>query len=112
MTNLFTTIPELHCLQGDTLPAFNVTVTGADSLEGCSMQLIMSSHSTPNRSVLTKSCTLSDDTFTVTLDSSDTGSLLEDLYDLHFCLADADGLSHRKLCGQLYVSAVPQGGAG
>jgi hypothetical protein len=112
MTNLYDTIPELKCIQGDTLPAFNVTVTGASSLSGCTMLLIMSRHSPPNTAVLTKSCPLSDDTFSVVLDSTDTASLVEDLYDIHFRLVDPQGLSHRKLCGQLYVSAVPQGGAG
>ena len=107
MTNLYDTIPELRCIQGDTLPAFNVTVTGASSLSGCTMQLIMSRHSAPNTSVLTKSCTLSDDTFTVTLDSTDTASLVEDLYDIHFRLVDPNGLSHRKLYGSLYVMSAP-----
>lgn len=108
--NFFDRLPDMECLQGDTLPALNVTVNTEDSLSGCTMQVVLSRHyGDTSAAVLVKDCTLSESTFSVFLDSDDTSALAEDLYDIHFCLTGA-GLHYRKLAGELYVRAAAQGG--
>ena len=41
-------IPDMECLAGDTLPTFNISVD-ADSISGCSMQVIVARSNNPKR---------------------------------------------------------------
>lgn len=109
MLSFFQKIPDMECLQGDTLPKFTVGVT-ADSLTGCSMQVIISPKADPQRTVICKTCTPVSGGFEVTVTSEDTARLVEKTYVMQFRLIGADGLSRRKLCGILYVHAAAQGG--
>lgn len=102
-------LPDMECLSGDTLPDFTISVDSEGSLEGCRMQLILANSHTPDICAVCKDCTLTDDGFTVQLDSSDTKKLAEDTYDIHFRLITPDGKSYRKLSGSLYVHTSAQG---
>lgn len=102
-------IPDMECLSGDTLPDFIVSVESEDSLTGCSMQLILANAHTPDKCVVCKECTLTDDGFTVQLDSSDTSKLAEGTYNIHFRLITPDERSYRKLFGSLYIHTAAQG---
>lgn len=101
-------IPDMECLAGDTLPTFNISVD-ADSISGCSMQVIVARSNNPNTAVLCKDCTSTDGGFEVQLTSDDTSGLISDMYDIHFRLIDADGKSYRKLYGKLWVTAAAEG---
>ena len=107
-------IPDMVCLAGDTLPTFVVTVDldEGETLDGCSMQLIVNDYQDHSTAVLCRDCTaLPDGTgFAYTLTSSDTAGL-SGVFELHFRLIDADGLSQRKLYGILTVNPCPQGGS-
>lgn len=100
-------LPDMECLSGDTLPAFHVKVEGAE-LSKLSMQVILADSRSPNVAVLSKECTATSDGFTVQLTSEDTSRLTEGTYIIHFRL-DENGLSMRKLVGELYVHSVPIG---
>ena len=102
-------IPDMECLSGDTLPDFTISVESEDSLAGCRMQLILADSHTPDRCVLCKECTPTEDGFSVQLDSTDTKSLPEKTYNIHFRLLTPDGRSFRKLSGSLYVHTAAQG---
>lgn len=101
-------LPDMECISGDTLPNFIVHVTANESIEGCTMQLVLSTTRDPFTAVITKECEPIDDGFKVNLDSADTGALPEGKYYLHFVLIDTSGLTHKKLCGTLYVRAAPK----
>ena len=98
-------IEKIECLQGDTLDTFSVEMDENTDLTGASMMLIIENQ---NGLVLPKACTLSGQTFSVQLTSEDTANLTG-LYQLHFCLTDADGLNYRKIVGTLHVSKAAQG---
>lgn len=101
--------PDMECLSGDTLPDFTISVDSEGSLAGCKMQLILANSHTPDICAVCKECTLTDDGFTVQLDSFDTKKLAEDTYDIHLRLITPDGKSYRKLSGSLYVHTAAQG---
>ena len=98
-------IQDMECLQGDTLDTFSVEMGENTDLTGASMMLIVENQ---DGLVLPKACTLSGQTFSVQLTSEDTANLTG-LYQLHFCLTDADGLKYRKIVGTLHVSKAAQG---
>lgn len=100
---------DMECLSGDTLSAFHVQVE-ADSLTGCTMQVILAESHAPSTAVLTKDCTAEAGGFAVQLTSEDTSSLVEGTYIMHFKLVK-EGHSYRKLMGRLYVHSVPTGGS-
>lgn len=102
-------IPDMECLSGDTLPDFTISVESEESLTGCRMQLILADSHTPDRCVLCKECTPTEDGFSVQLDSSDTKGLTEGTYNIHFRLITPDGKSYRKLSGSIYVHTAAQG---
>ncbi len=89
----------MECLSGDTL----------DSLENCRMQAIIARTSDPTNAVICKECEQAEEGFSVTLTSEDTGKLSEGMYKIHFRLIGADGLSRRKLSGNLYVVQTAEG---
>lgn len=101
-------LPDMECLSGDTLPAFHVKVEGAE-LSKLSMQVILADSRSPNVAVLSKECTAASGGFAVQLTSEDTSRLTEGTYIIHFRLDDQNGLSMRKLVGELYVHSVPIG---
>ncbi len=103
---------DMECLAGDTLPIFNVEVEvgSGDSIEGCSMYLILARAETPQIAVINKECTATENGFSVQLDSNDTIELIEGTYDMHFNLISTGGSSYRKLLGQLYVHTAAKGG--
>lgn len=103
----FNKLPDMECLSGDTLPAFHVQVEGTD-MSGCSMELILANSHSPDIAALTKKCTAEKGGFVVQLTSEDTSPLIEDTYIMHFRLIK-NGLSLRKLAGELYVHSVPGG---
>lgn len=105
-------LPEMECLEGDTLPVFDIAAdTGDAGLAGCSMQLILEDWNNRGTAVLQKECTMKDDGtgFTVQLTSADTAGLCGS-FAMHFCLRDSGNLSYRKLAGVLIVRAAAQGG--
>ena len=102
-------LPDMECLSGDTLPDFKISVESEDGLDGCRMQLILAKFNTPDVCYVCKECDLTEDGFTVQLDSSDTSKLSEGTYDMHFRLISPDGKSYRKLFGSLYVHTAAQG---
>lgn len=106
----FDKLPDMECLSGDTLPDFTISVESEDSLVGCRMQLILANSHTPDICAVCKECTLTDDGFSVRLDSSDTKKLAEETYNIHFRLITPDGRSYRKLSGSLYVHTAAQEG--
>ena len=96
-------LPDMECLSGDTLPAFTI---GVDTdTTGCSMQLILAERD--GDQVVYNDCTQVDGGFSVQLTSAETTGL-SGVYELHFCMTDADGLCYRKLAGTLIV--IPRGG--
>ena len=102
-------LPEMVCLQGDTLQIFDIPVIGLDSLSGCSMLCIIEDSSVDGAVVLSKSCTKEDNSFRIQLTSEETAAL-SGTYKIHFRMTDADGLQYRKLAGMLTVRPVAQGG--
>lgn len=107
-------LDEMECLAGDTLPCFVVGVETAEgeTLDGCTMQLLLAPWDEPERAAVSKTCTATEDGkgFAVTLTSTDTAGLAG-VFRLHFCLTNAAGLHQRKLAGVLTVRACVQGGA-
>lgn len=103
-------LPDMECLSGDTLPVFQVKVEGANA-STLSMQVILANSKTPNIAALVKVCTATSDGFAVQLTSEDTSKLTEGTYIIHFRL-DENGLSMRKLVGELFVHSVPVGKVG
>ncbi len=101
-------MPTMECLQGDTLDEFEISVDDFDSLDGCTMQLILEDQKLLGTAKKTKDCTLSDGCFKVQLTSADTSGL-HGVYNMHFRMKDTNGLSHRKLAGILIVKRTVQG---
>lgn len=105
MIKFYDEMPEMECFSGDTLPAFTVEVE-ADSLENCSMQVIISKANSPENAVVRKDCILTPEGFQVQITSRDTINLNEGAYRLNFRMTDANGLSYIKLSGLIYVRSV------
>lgn len=102
-------LPTMECLQGDTLEVFQIYVSGIDSLEGCSMQVLLEDQKFLGVDKVIKDCILSDSgCFEVQLTSSETAKLYG-IYNLHFRMKDAEGLNYRKLAGTLIVKRAVQG---
>lgn len=108
MFRFYDKIRTMECLQGDTLERFNINVEGLDSLDGCSMQMILEDHELLGTAAKSKDCTLSGDCFQIQLTSADTAGL-HGIYNMHFRLKDSDGLYYRKLAGILIVKRTVQG---
>lgn len=115
MLSFFDKIPDMECLQGDTLPSFEVKIdddlyaqlTGNDPPESA-MYLLVSKKSDPARALVQKKATLDTvgEQFVVELNGTDTATLLEGSYVLNFVL-DIEGAHFKKLTGNLYVKAAP-----
>jgi len=108
MIKFYDKIPDMECLEGDTLSSFIISAE-ADELTNCRMQCIIAAWDEPETAVLTKECTATDDGFAVILTSEDTQGLAG-LFHMHFRFIGANNLSYRKLSGVLNVIPVPQGG--
>ena len=100
-------LPAMVCLAGDTLPVFTISID--TPLTGCTMVMQLEEQKIPGSVRLTKTCTLSDDSFSVQLTSMDTADL-QGSHNLHFVMTDGNGLTYRKLVGTLTVHSVPKGG--
>lgn len=99
-------LPEMECLQGDTLPAFLIEAEGTDP--DMHMYLILASQYKPQMTVVRKECTATGNGFQVQLTSEETKTL-RGTYQLHFCLS-ANGLKYKKIAGILNVIPVAEGG--
>lgn len=99
----------MECLQGDTLDTFRIHVDEVDSLENCTMQVILEDQKKLGTAKLIKNCTLSEDCFKVQLTNADTSNL-NGTYNIHFRMKNSAGLSYRKLSGILIVRRTVQGG--
>ncbi len=108
IVKFYDNIPTMECLQGDTLDEFEISVDDWDSLDGCTMQVILEDQKLLGTAKKIKDCVLSDGCFKVQLTSADTSGL-NGVYNMHFRMKDADGLSHRKLYGILIVRRTVQG---
>lgn len=109
MKSFFDRLPDMECLRGDTLGNFVISAdTG--SFDGCRMQVIIARKDTPAVAVICKECELSGGEFHVLISSNDTLELREGTHIIHFRLIDENGLSYRKLAGNLYVHQTAQGG--
>lgn len=105
-------LPPMECFAGDTLPAFSIKPTRITSLTGCSMVLLLESH-TLGVVVLTKACSLVEDTvlgqrFQVQLQTADTQAL-EGTYRMHFIMTDSTSHDYEKLTGTLHVRPYRRG---
>lgn len=107
MMKFYNKIPDMEFLSGDTLPAFHVQVEGSD-VAGSTMECIVCRSTAPTVAVITKACTPESGGFMVQLTSEDTAPLIEGSYQIHFRLMN-NGLSLRKLKGNIYVHSVAGG---
>ncbi len=107
MIKFYDKIPDMECLQGDTLPSFIISAE-ADELTDCRMQCIIAAWDEPEKAVFTKECTATDDGFAVILNSEDIENL-KGLFHMHFRFIGANGLSYRKLSGTLHILPAPKG---
>ena len=107
MLKFYDTIPDMECLQGDTLPTFEITLN-EDAPAG-TLYLVVTKNSDPTRIIIQKEGTAADEGFTVNLDGSDTVRLGEGTYWLDFFLISS-GKCYKKLRGRLCVksAASPQ----
>lgn len=109
MKSFFDRLPDMECLKGDTLGNFVISAdTG--SFNSCRMQVIIARKDAPATALICRECELSDGEFHVLISSDDTMKLSEGTYMIHFRLIDANGLSYRKLAGNLYIHQTAQGG--
>lgn len=109
MKSFFDRLPDMECLRGDTLGNFVISAdTG--SFNGCRMQVIIAKKDAPAAALICRECELLDGKFRVLITSDDTIKLTEGMYMIHFRLIDGNGLSYRKLAGNLYVHQTAQGG--
>lgn len=107
--SFFDRLPDMECLRGDTLGNFVISAdTG--SFDGCRMQVIVARKDAPEVALICKECELSGGEFHVLISSSDTAELREGTHAVHFRLIDENGLSYRKLAGNLYVYRTASGG--
>lgn len=95
-------MPEMEFFSGDTLPVFTVEVE-AESLENCSMAVVISRENSPETPILRKECTRTDSGFQVQITSNETLKLTEGAYRINFKMTDSSSLSYIKLSGLAYV---------
>lgn len=107
MLKLYDTIPDMECLQGDTLPSFEIELD-EDAPTGGDMYLLISKKNDPAHSIVQKKGTYdsTNEKYIIEIDGTETASLLEGTYLLNFILV-LDGCNFKKLTGSLYVKAAP-----
>ena len=107
MLKLYDTIPDMECLQGDTLPSFEIELD-EDTPTGGDMYLLISKKTDPAHSIVQKKGTYdsTNDKYIIEVEGTDTAVLLEGTYVLNFVLV-LDGCNFKKLSGKLYVKAAP-----
>ena len=108
--DFFSTTPRIRGYQGDTFPAFRVTVSGMEIAE-CSMRFVLECKNVPGSVALTKPCsrfTAQEETgFIVQLYSSETLGLLG-AFTMYFILTESGNHEHRRLVGTLEVLPSPR----
>ncbi len=109
MKSFFDRLPDMECLKGDTLGNFVISADTGD-FNDCRMQVIITKKESPAVAIICKECEFSDGEFRVLITSADTMKLSEGTHVMHFRLIDRNGLSYRKLAGNLYVHQTAQGG--
>lgn len=108
MERFYDRIPNLECLSGDTLDVFNVHVNDFGDLTGCTMQVLLEDQKAIGNAAFVKTCDPVEGGFQVQLTSTDTEKL-NGVYNMHFCMKDAESRSYRKLAGILYIRRTAQG---
>lgn len=116
-SKIYTEIPLLEILSGDTLPAFTISVETVDDagnpiptdISGCTMQLIVENEDDPAEAAIVKNCEPVPDGFSVTLTSTDTANM-RGMYMYHLALYAENLLIYRKVMGHIYVLHVAKGG--
>ncbi len=109
MKSFFDRLPDMECLRGDTLGNFVISAD-TSSFDSCRMQVIIARKDAPAAALMCKECELLDGKFHVLISSEDTAELREGTHIIHFRLIDENGLSYRKLAGNLYVHQTAAGG--
>ena len=105
MVKFYNEMPEMTFFAGDTLPIFTVTVN-RNSLENCSMRMVVSRINPPKEAIIVKDCNKYPDCFQGHLQSSDTKNLQEGTYRISFIMTDNDGLEYIKLSGIMHVRST------
>lgn len=105
MLRFYDEIPEMTFFAGDTLPAFTIEVE-ADSLENCTMQMIISRLNPSGNAIISKNCLRTENCFTVQLTSNETKNLKEGTYRIYFVMTDGNGLEYIKLSGLACVRSA------
>jgi len=110
ITRFYDRLPTRECLQGDTLPIFQIFIDNINSLNECTMQLILEDQKVLGVAKVIKNCTFSAENscFETQLTSAETSNL-NGIYNMHFRLKDSSGLSYRKIAGILIVKRAVQG---
>lgn len=103
----YNNLPDMECLQGDTLDEFRIQIKDFDA-SNCSMQLIIEKEYYPEDAVKVKNCTFDGERFKVQLTSEDTKTM-GGIYQQHFKLKDTEGKVHLDLYGKLIVRRTAQG---
>lgn len=104
MLTFYDKIPDMECIQGDTLPVFKISVDG--NQVGGSMFLLIAPKNDPTRAAAEIKASATKNGFAVQITSRETSLLTEGTYLLVFCLV-SDGLCYKKLAGFMRVSAAP-----
>jgi hypothetical protein len=105
MLSFYDKIPDMECLQGDTLPSFEITLS-EDAPENGSLVLLISKKEDPSRVLVQKTGAATEEGFIVSVTDADTVQLEEGTYLMNFVLI-AGGRKYKKLSGFLRVNAAP-----
>lgn len=97
----------MECLQGDTLPSFEIELD-EEAPTGGDMYLLISKNTDPAHSIVQKKGTYdsTNDKYIIEVSGNDTASLLEGSYVMNFIYV-LEGSNFKKLSGSLYVKAAP-----
>ena len=105
MLTFYDRIPDMECIQGDTLPVFEISVDG--NHDSGSMVLLIAPKNDPTRAAAEIKGSATKNGFAVQITSRETSLLTEGTYLLVFCLVSSDGLCYKKLAGFMRVAAAP-----
>ena len=107
MNKFYDEIPEMTFFVGDTLPIFTITVN-RNSLENCSMQMVISKVKPPKENIITRECDNRTTHFAVHLTSEDTKNLIAGTYRISFIMSDGVR-QYVKLSGLMHVLSLTEG---
>lgn len=103
---IYTEIPDMEILAGDTAPTVHFTVTGT-SLSGLTASASIVSVSKPNTVLKTAACTATEDGFDLTIPAADTAGLDGDYYvDVTI---SGTGIKYKRIRGLLIVRKSARG---